>query len=158
MSRRSHHRNKGAVVPELDITTFLNLMVVLVPFLLITAISIMELNIPAGAGGAVNKPKVTIEVIARKDRLEIGNGRGVIARLPNIDGKYDLAKLSKYLLKIKANYPKKTDATILVEPNIKYDNMVKVMDAVRVAEIKQEGEQDVENVPLFPDMSLGDAP
>ncbi|MEJ2653181.1 MAG: biopolymer transporter ExbD [Gammaproteobacteria bacterium] len=149
-------------MPELDITTFLNLMVVLVPFLLITAvfsrISIMELNIPAGAGGAVNKPKVTIEVIARKDRLEIGNGRGVIARLPNIDGKYDLAKLSKYLLKIKANYPKKTDATILVEPNIKYDNMVKVMDAVRVAEIKQEGEQDVENVPLFPDMSLGDAP
>lgn len=149
-------------MPELDITTFLNLMVVLVPFLLITAvfsrISIMELNIPAGAGGAVNKPKVTIEVIARKGRLEIGNGRGVIARLPNIDGKYDLAKLSKYLLKIKANYPKKTDATILVEPNIKYDNMVKVMDAVRVAEIKQEGEQDVENVPLFPDMSLGDAP
>lgn len=162
MSRRGHQRIKGAVVPELDITTFLNLMVVLVPFLLITAvfsrISIMELNIPAGAGGAASKPKVTIEVIARKDRLELGNGQGVIARLPNVDGKYDLAKLSKYLLKIKANYPKKTDATILVEPNIKYDDMVKVMDAVRLAQIRQDGTEEVQQVPLFPDMSLGDAP
>ena len=162
MSRRRHYRTKGSVVPELDITTFLNLMVVLVPFLLITAvfsrISIMELNVPAGAGGAVSKPKVTIEVIARKDRLELGNGKGVIANLPNVDGKYDLAKLTKYLLKIKANYPKKTDATILVEPNINYDNMIKVMDTVRLAEITHDGTKEKEQVPLFPDMSLGDAP
>ena len=55
MSRRSHHgRNKEA--PELDITAFLNLMVVLVPFLLVSAvfsrITILELNIPTAAGAS----------------------------------------------------------------------------------------------------------
>lgn len=162
MSRRGNYRSKNKGPPELDITTFLNLMVVLTPFLLITAVfsrvSIMELDIPAGAGGAATKPQVTIEVIVRKERLELGNGQGVIARLANVDGKYDLAKLSNDLLKIKANYPKKTDATILVEPNIEYDDMVKVMDAVRVADVKQEGNTDPQRTALFPDISLGDAP
>lgn len=162
MSRRRNPKTRSKAPPELDITTFLNLMVVLVPFLLITAVfsrvSIMELDIPSGSGGSAAKPKVSIEVIVRKNRLELGNGKGVIARLSNANGRYDLARLSKYLLKIKANYPNKTDSTILVEPNIEYDDMVKVMDAVRVAEIKREGKDEIETETLFPDISLGEAP
>jgi len=162
MSRRHHYNTKSKEPPELDITTFLNLMVVLVPFLLITAvfsrITIMELDIPAGAAGSLDKPKVTIEVIVRQDRLELGNGQGVIARLPNVDGKHDIVKLSDYLQKIKGNYPDKTDATILIEENIEYNQMVRVMDAVRSAELKQEGIEEVQKVALFPDMSLGEAP
>ena len=60
MARRRHHykrRTKDA--HELDVTTFLNLMVVLVPFLLITAVfsrlTIVELNLPSSAGGAAPK-------------------------------------------------------------------------------------------------------
>jgi len=162
MSSKRHYRAKSNEPPELDITTFLNLMVVLVPFLLITAvfsrITVMELDIPAGAGGATNKPKVTVEVIIRKERLELGNGQGVIARINNEDGKYDLHKLSNYLLKIKGNYPDKTDATILIEPDIEYDAMIQVMDAVRVAELQQQDVAEPEKVALFPDMSLGEAP
>ena len=159
---RHHYRNKSKEPPELDITTFLNLMVVLVPFLLITAvfsrITILELNIPSGAGGASDKPKVTIEVIIRKDKLEIGNGKGVVARIDNHDDKYDIPKLSDYLQKIKGNYPDKTDATILIEPDIKYNYMVHIMDAVRSAELHQPGQQEVTKVALFPDISLGEAP
>ena len=162
MSRRHHYNTKSKEPPELDITTFLNLMVVLVPFLLITAvfsrITIMELDIPAGAAGSLDKPKVTIEVIVRQDRLELGNGQGVIARLPNVDGKHDIAKLSDYLQKVKGNYPDKTDATILIEENIEYNQMVRVMDAVRSAELKQEGSEELQKFVLFPDMSLGEAP
>jgi len=162
MSRRHHYNTKSKEPPELDITTFLNLMVVLVPFLLITAvfsrITIMELDIPAGAAGSLDKPKVTIEVIVRQDRLELGNGQGVIARLPNVDGKHDIVKLSDYLQKIKGNYPDKTDATILIEENIEYNQMVRVMDAVRNPQLKQEGSEEVQKVALFPDMSLGEAP
>ncbi len=162
MARKHHYKTKTKEPPELDITTFLNLMVVLVPFLLITAvfsrITIMELDIPAGNSGADNKPKVTIEVIVRKDRLELGNGQGVIAKLANVNGKYDLNKLSGYLQKIKGNYPDKTDATILIEPDIEYDYMIKVMDAVRTAELPQEGSEEPLKLALFPDMSLGEAP
>lgn len=162
MPRRHHYKARRKEPPELNITTFLNLMVVLVPFLLITAvfsrITIMELDIPAGNSGSDNKPKVTIEVIVRKDRLELGNGQGVIARLTNVDGNYDLAKLSDYLQKIKGNYPDKTDATILIEPDIEYDYMIQIMDAVRMTELPQEDSDELLKVALFPDMSLGEAP
>ncbi len=69
MARRHHYKRYAKEAPELNITTFLNLMVVLVPFLLITAvfsrITILELNLPTGAGDAskINKPKMTVEVI-----------------------------------------------------------------------------------------------
>lgn len=173
MSRSHHYKRKDKESPELDITTFLNLMVVLIPFLLITAvfsrITILELDVPAGGSGAAdNKPKIVIEVIVRKLGLEIGNGKGVVASIKKKDDKYDLATLSEYLQKIKKNYPDKTDATVLMEPDIEYETLVNVMDAVRSAEIKPENQGDVEAAPgtpaeitrfaLFPDISVGDAP
>lgn len=162
MPRGHHYRKTSKEPPELDITTFLNLMVVLVPFLLITAvfsrITIMELDIPSGASGPTDKPKVVIEVIVRINKLELGNGQGIVARLRNVNGQHDIAKLSDYLQKIKGNYPDKTDATILLEPDIEYDQMVRVMDAVRSAEIAQDNSEELQKVALFPDMSLGEAP
>ncbi len=181
MARRRHGKSKEA--PELDITAFLNLMVVLVPFLLVSAvfsrITILELNMPAGAGGADSKkPKISVEVVIREKGLEISNGRTVLARFPKINNddpeaapedekKYDRVSLTNYLLKIKANYPDKTDATILMEPDIEYRHLVSVMDTVRNAEVKQNavdadavdgGEPDVQKIVLFPDISIGDAP
>jgi len=162
MSRKHHYRAHSKEPPELDVTTFLNLMVVLVPFLLITAvfsrITIMELNIPEGAGGATEKPAMSVEVIVRDKFLEIGNGKGVIASVPKIDGAYNTKRLSELLFKIKENYPDKTDATILLEPDIEYDHMIKVMDAVRSIEMIPPGKTEIVKAELFPDMSIGFAP
>jgi biopolymer transport protein ExbD len=138
-------------------------MVVLVPFLLITAvfsrITIMELNLPTGAGAAApQEVKMTVEVIVREKGMEISNGRSVLARFPKQEDMYDFAALSEYLIKIKTKYPEKTDATVLMEADIEYDYLVKVMDAVRAAEVKQEGKEEIEKVALFPDISIGDAP
>ncbi|GAB2876364.1 ExbD/TolR family protein [Microbulbifer echini] len=88
MRRRRHGRDKEA--PELDITAFLNLMVVLVPFLLVSAVfsrvTILELNMPSGAGGgAPDDPAVTVEVVVRTEALEISDGEKVIARFPNLN-------------------------------------------------------------------------
>lgn len=174
MARRHHYKANKKAPPEMDITTFLNLMVVLVPFLLASAvfsrITILELNLPAAAAAnSANKPQVTIEVIVRKSKLQIGNGKGVIASFPKVNDKYDIERLGRYLLKIKGNYPDKTDATILLEPDIEYDTMVLMMDAVRSLEVKPEVTEtatpgapimsaDVQRFELFPDMSIGDAP
>jgi len=180
MSRRHHYR-KSKETPELEITTFLNLMVVLVPFLLITAvfsrITIMELTVPTGAGdGPVDKPKLVLEVIVRKKGLEIGNGKGVVANLPKENDEYNIPGLSDYLQKIKQNYPDKTDATVLMEPDLEYEHLIRVMDAVRSAEAKESATQTaavepgadadvspnasglIERIILFPDISVGDAP
>ena len=161
MSRLSRHKEPEQA-PELDITTFLNLMVVLIPFLLATAvfsrITILEMDLPTSGGGASNKPAVTIEVMVRKNRLEIGNGRAITNTLPNIDGKYDLRKLSELLLALKKANSDKQDVTVLVEPNIEYEHVVHVMDAVKVHEVKQPDSDLIQKTVLFPAISIGDTP
>ena len=173
MSRRHHYRRKDKEVPELDITTFLNLMVVLIPFLLISAvfsrITILELDVPTGGGGAQDKPKLVLEVIVRKKGIEISNGKGVVASMAKVEDKYDIPALSNYLQKIKIKYPDKSDAVVLMESELEYEYLVKVMDAVRSAEKKPEVDENAEieaissNTPpekivLFTNISVGDAP
>jgi hypothetical protein len=60
------------------------------------------------------------------------------------------------LKRIKAKFPEKTDATILLESDTPYDILVQVMDRVRVFEVSQ-GLNTVQ-AELFPDVSIGDAP
>jgi len=164
MARGHHYKRPRKEPPELNITTFLNLMVVLVPFLLITAvfsrITIMELNLPTGEGANAgdNKPHFAVEVVVREKGLEISNGKAVIARFPKVDDKYDLKTLSEYLLKIKAEYIDKTDATVLMEPDIDYNTLIVVMDAVRTAEVTQGDNPEKQEIELFPNISIGDAP
>lgn len=158
-TRRKRHHEQA----ELNITTFLNLMVVLIPFLLVTAvfsrITIMELDLPVAAGGsAPDKPAVTIEVMVRKNKLEVGDGRRVVTTIPKIGDKHDLRKLSETLLGIKKSHGDKEDATILVEQDIEYDDVIHVMDAVRLIEIREPGSDVVQKIALFPALSIGDAP
>lgn len=163
MSRKHRYRNRMVETPELNITTFLNLMVALIPFLLISAVfsrvTIMELSVPTSAGGAVtNAPNFAIEVIVRKLGFEIANGSSVEAAIPKKEGEYDMEMLSAMLLRLKAQFPEKEDATVLLEPDIEYDYLIQIMDAVRGTEQKVEGSQEVQKIVLFPDISIGDAP
>lgn len=140
------------IMELLNLTPMMDVFTVLVVFLLITAvftsITIMDLSVPTSAGGAAAvKPNFAIEVIVRKAGLEIANGKAVEATIPKKDGTYDLKTLSELLLALKAKYPEKEDATVLMEPKIQYDYLVQVMDAVRGAQ-----------TPLFPRISIGDAP
>ena len=148
---------------ELDVTTFLNLMVVLIPFLLVSAVfsrvTIMELSVPTSAGGSEsNKPNFSIEVIVRKTGLEIANGSYVEAAIPKKDDQYDMEMLSKMLMRLKAQYQDKEDATILLEPDIPYDYLIQIMDAVRSTEVREDDSEKVHKLVLFPNISIGDAP
>ncbi len=163
MTRRHHKKIRMRTTPELDVTTFMNLMVVLIPFLLISAVfsrvAIMELSVPTSAGGmASNTPNFAIEVIVRQAGFEIANGSSVEAAVPKKDDQYDMEMLSKLLLRLKAQYPDKEDATILMEPGIEYDYLIQVMDAVRSAKVQEEDSEEVQKILLFPDISIGDAP
>ena len=85
MRRRHHYRRRGAEQAELDMTTFLNLMVVLVPFLLITAvfsrITVVELSLPSAAdGAAAAEPAVRGEVTVRESGLMLADNDAVIAK------------------------------------------------------------------------------
>jgi biopolymer transport protein ExbD len=127
--RRRHHKDDPT---ELNITAFLNLMVILVPFLLISAVfsrmTILELNIPPAPPASDNQPKKEFQLVVTIRSHSIDVGR----------------------------FPEKTTASILLEPDIAYDTLVQVMDQVRVAIAVQAGS--AVKVELFPDISIGDAP
>jgi len=144
-------------------TTFLNLMVALVPFLLITAvfsrITIVELNLPSAVGGAApTQPSFQLEVIVRDAGLELSDGSSVIATIPKREDEYDLEALSSMVMSLKRNHPDDDAASVLLEPNIAYDHLIQVMDAVRSVELPQVDDQEIVRVALFPEISIGDAP
>ena len=164
---RRKWRKKEAVETDimelLNLTPMMDVLTVLVVFLLITAvftsITVMDLNVPTNAGASVsNKPNFAIEVIVRKAGLEIANGSSVEAAIPKKEDKYDLELLSKILLRLKSQYPDKQDASVLMEPDIKYDHLIEIMDAVRSTVVKAEGSGEAKKVELFTKISIGDAP
>jgi hypothetical protein len=119
----------------------------------------MELSVPTSAGGAISKkPNFAIEVIVRKNGFEIANGSSVEAAVPKKDGQYDMELLTEILLRLKAQYPEKEDATVLMEPDIEYNYLIQIMDAVRGTRQKLEGVEDEQKIVLFPEISIGDAP
>ncbi|MDH4233712.1 MAG: biopolymer transporter ExbD [Gallionella sp.] len=163
MSRRHYYKHKHKE-EDIDVTPLLNVMVVLVAFLIFSAvfsrITIQELVLPtqAEAGAAPDKPPVSIEIIVRKDALEIGDGNSIMATIPKLGKKYDIQKLSEILMRLKEQHSEKQDAVILLEPDIEYEYMIQVMDTVKVAEIRKEGQEKPQKVILFPQVSIGDAP
>jgi biopolymer transport protein ExbD len=173
MARRHHYkrRTKEKESYEPDVTTFLNLMVVLIPFLLITAVfsrlTIVELNLPSSAGGASSSEQgFRIEVIVREAGIEISNGKVIIASIPNKEDEFDLQGLSNIMVELKQQYPDHDAASVLMEALIPYDYLIQVMDIVRSIEVpvnseeedEEEGEQQFELYALFSEISVGDAP
>jgi biopolymer transport protein ExbD len=161
--RKHHYKLQGKEQLELNITTFLNLMVVLVPFLLITAVfsrmAVVELNLPSSTSGPPSEIGFRPEVIVRELGLEITNGRQIIAAIPKVDGEYDLATLAQYIQSLKGDYSDVDSASVLVEPQIPYDYLIQVMDVVRSVDVADPAaENGFTRVALFPAISVGEAP
>lgn len=153
-------------VAHLELTAFINLIVVLVPFLLSTAVfsrlAVLDLNLPAqqSAVEQIKGPELNLEVVLRKDAIEVGDRiGGLIQRIEHVQGKQDLAALTRLMLQVKEKFPDKTEASVLAEPQTPYDELVQVMDSIRSAvRPAPEGGLKVVRVDLFPNVSIGDAP
>ena len=162
MIARRHRRRRQIEGAELELTAFINPMVVLVTFLLINVVfshsAVLDLKLPPpSAGGTASTAKLQLEITVRKNQIDIANRDvGVLATIPNVGSDPDLAQVSDAVQKIKSQYPDVRDASVLLEPDISYDRIIKVMDAVRSYETRI-GNQRVSNE-LFPDIAIGDAP
>lgn len=148
---------------ELSVTPFMNLMVILVPFLLImlvfAKITILEVHLPAQSN--VAKPdnhKLVLEVIIKSDRLIVQDkNRGRLRVIEKTEEEHDVLALSEFLQAVKYKYPETVSASILLEPEIEYQSLVLVMDAVRAIDVENE-DGSFTRAELFPEISLGDAP
>ncbi|MGD2167088.1 MAG: biopolymer transporter ExbD [Gammaproteobacteria bacterium] len=159
--RRERHKEQA----ELNITAFMNLMVILVPFLLITAVfsrlAVLELNLPSSESTLAEEqePEFQLEITVRDSVIEVGDRNvGTLSRIDNTPDGYDFEQLSGYLQRVKKQFPDKANATILLEQDIEYDVLVQVMDTVRVFERVDETDKLAARYELFPEISIGDAP
>ena len=163
MDRVKHRKHKHQEAADLDVTPFMNLMIVLVPVLLLSMVfthtTVIDLNFPTGEGAsdAFDAEAVHLEVVVKGDTLIVADGRGgTIKAIPKVDGTYDFAQLSLVMQELKRRMPEKQDITVLLEQETDYQTLVTIMDKVRSYPTVQN--LAVVQAELFPVISLGDAP
>lgn len=146
---------------ELNITAFMNLMVILVPFLLITAVfsrmTVLDLNLPdANAANSQETITLSLELVVREKSFDIQDSKlGLIKRIERGQDKASWNHFRDILVEIKRRFPEERSITLLLEPSIDYKTLIKTMDTVSTADISQG--LSVETVELFPEISIGDA-
>ncbi len=170
--RKKRFRKQEA---DLDITSFMNLMIILVPVLLMSMvfshITVLDLKLPDLSSDPEQAKEdlknETLELIILPDELLVNFPAGVpVKRLPKIEDEasgefvYDFKLLSDTLQEVKRILKNKdvdkNDILILSQPETDYQTIVKAMDTVRSFKAVQG--VSVVNAELFPVISLGDAP
>lgn len=152
---------------DLDITPFMNLMIVLVPVLLISMvfshITILQLNLPDLTGQVTPSAERNrqLEVVLRKSGFEVYYPSGVLiktidARKTDAGDELDYGTLSLVLQEIKKQVKDKSDVLVLSEAEVSYQSLVSTMDTVRA--FRTVVATSAVEVELFPEISLGDAP
>ena len=161
------HRRIKTQEAELDITSFMNLMIVLVPVLLLSLVfsqvRILNLQLPVGSSSdQQNDPELKqLELIVDEHGFELNYPSGILLKkIPMEETSYDFVLLSKYLQDLKLTFQQndleKNDITILLAPNIDYQTLVSTMDTVK--SFKAVVAANLVDAELFPLISLGDAP
>lgn len=150
---------------ELNITAFLNLMVILVPFLLITAVfsrmTVLELNLPQ-LDAEADKPKeeqlkLELQLLIYPNFLDLRDANlGRLGKFEIEEQSINWKPITQLLLEIKRRYPDETGIALLLHKEVPYKRLIEVMDKVRSAQLVVV--TDVEEYELFPDVSVGKAP
>ncbi len=145
LPKPSSRKHRMASDKELQIITFLNLMVILIPFLLMTTVfakmAAIELTPPPTSSqqpaqsptekkDQISGFRLTIAIL--DDEINVLNGEitlGVFRK--DTGGTYDLTGLPPLLAQLKRQYPRENDAVILSRPNIPYMTIIEIIDSVR---------------------------
>lgn len=159
---RRRHR-KQTTEAELNITPFLNLMIVLVPVLLISMVftqtRILELEFPESGNVAAleDAEELQLYIKLQDGAIEVGDtNRGRLQRFEHSNGEPDFAAMQELLRDIKSRFPDKRDIALMVSPATSYQTLVTAMDHIRgYPEVVAAS---VVRAELFPDIALGDAP
>lgn len=158
--RRRHRRLPANA--DLDITAFMNLMIVLVPVLLLgmvfSQIRMIDLDFP---GDSTDQPldseHLQLVVTLLPEGLEVRDSeRGLLRALPLVAGAQDFGGLRETLRAVKARLPDKTDVVLEVAAEMDYQTLVHTMDTVRSYPAVVAAS--VVDAELFPDVSLANAP
>ena len=128
---------------ELNLVPFIDLMSMAISFLLITAVWTQVSMIQIGSSiygkksesGNIETPmkeqvNLRLNVTDKGYILTVGK---ISADIPLKDGKYDEVTLLEQLKAVQTKYPEKKDGIIGLLDDIKYDELIKGMDALMAA-------------------------
>lgn len=150
---------------ELDVTSFMNLMVVLVPVLLITLtfaqVTVLDIHLPelTGGSGQSGESQSQLMVKIESDGYKVYYPDNVliqeVARTETEEGEaYDYAQLTRVMREVKKQLSDNASILLLSAPEVDYQSLVSTMDAVRSYEAVVAAS--VVEIELFPEISLGD--
>lgn len=161
--RLAPRRRRPIADEAIHIVALWNLMIILIPFLLLSAVfsqtSILNLYLPppsaapaAGEPAANKTAKPVVSIL--HDGYVLSDGPQVIAAIPlDENGRYNSSKLTELLVTIKRSIPAQQDIVILSEAATSYETVVQTMDAAREW-VAPEGDH-ATAYPLFPNIALG---
>lgn len=160
---------KRHVEAELNITSFVDVLSVLLFFLLSVAtmekLGTHDVNLPRQTEEFTKESTVELKNLSlslAKSGLKL---RGMLTpegkepealsiELPLVADQFDLARLREKLLELKAGYETDEAIILLVADDVPFDSIVKVMDTVREQVAFADGRQQITK--LFPQISLSD--
>ena len=173
---RKVHRDIEAI--SINITPVMNLFVVLIPFLLMSAvfvqISVIDSVLPKLSTATTiiqkkEKDKLLVSVYIRSDGFSIGKVGGnprpqfenqwakgdLGGRIPKTNNKeFNFEALNNQMIKIKNSYPDAESVVIFPDGEIPYEELIKTMDATRETKVQDASGQFVKRY-LFPDAVIG---
>ncbi len=140
MLRRRRTRHREEVEADLEILPLMNLFVVLIPMLLLSAVflelSVIRMNLAEGDAPSLPPKEETLGLaIAIEDAQWIVKGRAlarrVVERGAGPGETEPLDELHAVLTDIVARHPDARDVVIESRPRTRYDDIVAVMDVSR---------------------------
>lgn len=159
-------RHNSTDAAELDVTSFMNLMIVLVPVLLITLtftqVTVLDIQLPELTGGTAASEASQSQLVVRieDDGFNVFYPDDVlIQEIPlaeHDEGQvHDYLQLSRVMQEVKQQLNEHRSILLLSEPQVDYQSLVSTMDAVR--SYRTVLAASVVEIELFPEISLGDA-
>ncbi len=157
MARKIYRKKRPSLDADLDLLPIMNLFMVLIPFLLLSAvfvkISVIDIYLPQAsatptAKGDKKPPQIlTIHVTEKGFSFsELGKS---LPKINKRSGKYNFSALTKSLLGLKQKYPESGEVVLLFVSDTPYETVVKTMDSSRETIVNKE------TITLYPNVSIG---
>jgi biopolymer transport protein ExbD len=140
--RRPSKRRSGKGTEEIDLplVPILDAFVTLIAFLLLAtsllAVTLIDTPVPVVSNEKEDPPKKPLALTLKIDQdvliLSSSFNRIQPQKFPKVEKNYDTAKLHDALLKIRQQFPTETSIVYMPAADVKYDDLVQLMDATRL--------------------------
>lgn len=136
----ARRRSKGTEDTELPLVPIMDAFVTLIAFLLLAtsllSVTLIDTPVPVVSNvpdDSKEKPlMLTLKVTPEELHLSSMFNKIPVQKFPKIDKGYDLDKLHEALVAVRTQFPKERTIVFMPSGDIKYDDIVKVMDTARL--------------------------